>query len=103
MKKLILVAILTSLISACANQSYIIEDTPIDYTTDKFTTTTQNFYLWGLGQEEFLDSKNQCSQENSKIVRVDIYEGVGSAFLGWLTSGIYAPRDVTVYCKNKGV
>jgi|TARA_Y100001960_G_scaffold236018_1_gene248513 hypothetical protein len=103
MKKLILVTILTSLLSACANQSYIIEDTPIDYTTDTYTTTTQDFYLWGLGQEEFLNSNNKCSKENGRIVRVDTYEGIESAFLGWLTAGIYAPRDVTVYCKYKGV
>lgn len=95
MNKFVLSCLSIALLSSCANQSYKIHKEGYSYKE----TETQSFFFWGLGQEEFIDAKKVCGPD-SKVTRVDTHENFGAAFVGWITSGIYAPRNVTVFCSK---
>jgi len=96
MKKLFLTIAVTSLISACATQTF-----PINPNLSSSTIPTQEdrqpFFIGGLGQTQSMNAAEICG-DASKIIKVETEHTFLDGFLNFLSSGLYTPRVARVYC-----
>ncbi|HAG53045.1 MAG TPA: hypothetical protein DCL21_04585 [Alphaproteobacteria bacterium] len=95
MKKVIMTALSVMMLTGCATQSYQFERERIRYEE----TEMQNFFFFGIGQEEEFDAMEVCKTPED-IVKIETAEKPLSVLIKLLVAPIYTPRDVTVYCKD---
>ena len=96
MRKLMLVALCTFLVTGCATQTYYVNGrTTSEPTVDKM----QSFFLSGIGQEQELDAAGVCGGAD-KVVKVQSKLEFVDWFLGAISFGIYTPRHAKVYCRH---
>ncbi|MCL1623465.1 Bor family protein [Moraxella sp. Tifton1] len=96
MKKAFLVAMLAALSTGCATQTYLLapKDTSAQPTYDK----AQTFFVSGLAQEQSVDASKVCNGAEN-VTRIETQKSFINGLLGTLSSGIYTPLQIKVYCK----
>jgi uncharacterized lipoprotein YajG len=93
MKKLyVLIAVLV--MTGCASQTFNINGSEGELPT---VQKSQTFFISGLGQEKVLDAAEICGGAD-KVVKVEAQHTFINGLLGFVTIGIYTPRDAKVYC-----
>ena len=88
MKKLIMVTLVAAAVSGCAQQSFSV---------NKGITTTHHFFVSGIGQSKQIDAAQVCGGAD-KVVRTEVQQTFVNGLLGFVTFGIYTPREARVYC-----
>jgi hypothetical protein len=61
--------------------------------------TQEAFFISGLGQEQVTDAAKVCGGAEN-VIKVEAQHNFVNGLLGWITFGIYTPRDEKVYCSN---
>ena len=95
MTKLFQLLLFAALASGCATQTFTINGTAGDYPTEQ---QTQHFFVSGIGQQKVADAAEICGGAEN-IVKVESHLSFLNGFLGFITYGIYTPRQARVYCK----
>lgn len=94
MKNILIIAI-AMVLSGCAAQTFEINGSTGEVPTDQ---QSQHFFISGLGQEKITDAADVCGGVEN-IVKVESQHTFINGLLGFVTFGIYTPRDAKVYCK----
>lgn len=94
MKKLIMVALIAGAVSGCAQQSFSVNKAPV---TSPQQVTTHHFFVSGIGQSKQIDAAQVCGGAD-KVVRTEVQQTFVNGLLGFVTFGIYTPREARVYC-----
>ena len=68
-----------------------------DLTSDAALTTSQTFFVSGIGQETEIDAAEVCGSAD-KVAQVLTKQTFMNGLLGAVTFGIYTPRTVEVRC-----
>lgn len=93
--KFILVAILATILSACATQTFTLQDSPADIEPKQ--EDMQTFFIGGIGQEQAINAAEICGGAD-KVAKIEAKERFWDGVLGLVTYGIYTPRTAKVYC-----
>ena len=97
MKKLLAVAALSTFVLAgCSTQKFNLNP-GADLTSDASLSTSQTFFLSGIGQEKEVDAAEICGGAD-KVAQVSSKQTFMNGLLGAVTFGIYTPRTVEVHC-----
>lgn len=84
-------------LTGCATQTYHIS--PVAPKSPEPTQETmQTFFVNGLGQEQSIDASAVCGGAD-KVSRIQTTQSFLNGLLSSLSSGIYTPRQINVYCK----
>ena len=83
------------LMGGCAAQTFNINGADGEVPT---TQTSQTFFVSGIAQEKVMDAAQICGGAD-KVVKVEAQQTFLNGLLGFVTLGIYTPRDAKVYCK----
>ncbi|CAM7092804.1 lipoprotein bor [Klebsiella sp. OBRC7] len=94
MKKLIMVVFAAAAISGCAQQSFSVNP---GVTVQPQQITTHHFFVSGIGQSKQIDAAKVCGGAD-KVVRTEVQQTFVNGLLGFVTLGIYTPREARVYC-----
>ena len=97
MKKVVAVALLAVLTSGCATQNYLVSSSTAP-TAATNADKMQTFFVSGLGQEQDIDAAEVC-QGKENVASIQTQSNFINIALGFISSGIYPPRQVRVYCK----
>ena len=65
-----------------------------DYATASYDTS---FFVSGIGQSKQIDAAQVCGGAD-KVVRTEVQQTFVNGLLGFVTFGIYTPREARVYC-----
>ncbi len=95
MKKTLLALTAATFISGCSTQTFNINGTAH---SQPVSEESQTFFINGIGQEKQTNAAELCGGAD-KVVKVETQETFVNGFLGFITLGIYTPRDARVYCK----
>ena len=96
MKKLMIAVVASVILSGCAQQTFTINK---DISEKPQQTTTHHFFVSGIGQTKTVDAAAVCGGAD-KVVRTEVQQTFADGFLGFITLGIYTPRDARVYCSK---
>ena len=55
------------------------------------------FFVSGIGQEQEIDPVAICGSAD-KVAKVEVQQSFINGLLGFITYGIYTPRQARVYC-----
>jgi len=94
MKKLVMVAAAALALTGCAVQRFDLR--PANQDAPAYNDS-QSFWVGGIGQTEEIDAAKVCGTSH-KVQRVETQVTAGNAALTFLTLGIYAPRQIRVFC-----
>ncbi|WJG08885.1 Bor family protein [Aliiglaciecola sp. LCG003] len=84
------------LLAGCATQSFKINDGIADRPDYH---KMQHFFFSGVAQEQQIDAAKICfGAEN--IIKVEVRQSFLNGVLGYLSYGIYTPRDIKIFCKS---
>ncbi|OOR93878.1 lipoprotein bor [Moraxella caviae] len=100
MKKLALAgtfAIALASLTGCATQTYLLSPNSAHQETPTYDKG-QTFFVAGLGQEQEVNAAEICGS-TAQIAKVETKLTPMNALLGYVSSGIYTPRQMKVYCK----
>lgn len=89
-----LIAALSMVATGCAQQTFVMTPDDAEVTTD----APQHFFISGLGQKKEIDAAKVCGGIDN-VAKVEVQETFVNGLLGFVTFGIYTPRDARVYCK----
>ena len=97
MKKLGLVLSLSAMmtLTGCTTQSFTINSGATG--TEPNYESMQPFFVYGIGQTQRLNASDICGGAD-KVAKVEAKESFLNGLLGFLSTGIYTPRDAKVYC-----
>lgn len=99
MKKVATVALLAILSSGCATQTYLVSSQAgPTAATQADADKMQTFFVSGLGQEQDIDAAEVC-QGKENVGSIQTQSNFINIALGYISSGIYTPRQIRVYCK----
>ncbi|WP_411751452.1 Bor family protein [Serratia sp. (in: enterobacteria)] len=96
MNKLFATAIVTLLLTGCAQQTFNVKSEPVAAPKQ---VTTHHFFVSGIGQQKTIDAAAVCGSSD-KVVRTEVQQTFVNGLLGVVTLGIYTPREARVYCAN---
>jgi len=85
MNKLCVAALLALSLTGCAQQTFVMK------------TTSQPFFVSGIGQRKSIDAAQVCGGQE-KVNRVEVQQTFVNGLLSVVTFGIYTPREARVYC-----
>ncbi|MEP4889706.1 MAG: Bor family protein [Aliiglaciecola sp.] len=85
----------TTLLAGCATQTFTINGEGGEVPTYK---KSDHFFVNGIGQEKITNAAEICGGAEN-VIKVETQYSFLNGFLGFITYGIYTPRDVKVYCK----
>jgi hypothetical protein len=89
---LIACAILAS--TGCATQSFVLNENSEPMPTKE---VMQPFFVSGIGQTQEMNPVGVCGGVEN-IAKIETHMSFMDGFLGAISSGIYTPRQATVYC-----
>ncbi len=98
MKKIVTVALLAVLSTGCATQTYLISGKNTSDNAEPQYDKMQTFFVSGIGQEKEVNASEICGGAH-KVAKVETKLSLLNGVLGSVTSGIYTPRQMKVYCK----
>lgn len=99
MKKVIAVALLAAVTSGCATQNYLVSSQVApSSTTTADADSMQTFFISGLGQEQAIDAAQVCDGKQN-VASIQTESSLLNNALGFISFGIYTPRQIRVYCK----
>ncbi|PNK60829.1 Bor/Iss family lipoprotein [Psychrobacter sp. FDAARGOS_221] len=101
LKKVATVAMLAFLTTGCATQTYLVSpeaNTTITAQTSADDESMQTFFVNGLGQEQTIDAAEKCGGKD-QVAGVQTKLTPLNWALGFISSGIYTPRQIRVFCK----
>lgn len=98
MKKLAVattVAVLLAGLAGCSTQTYIVSEQSAQQKAsfDKM----QHFFVGGIGQQSEKNTNEVCA--NGSVAKVQTQQTFLNGLLSMISYGIYAPRDMRIYCK----
>ncbi|AGH81195.1 lipoprotein; DLP12 prophage [Psychromonas sp. CNPT3] len=96
--KLLSLALCIGLLGGCAAQTFTINGENGENGETPTTQQSQNFFISGLGQEKVIDAAAVCGGAEN-VIKVEAQHTLINGLLGFVTFGIYTPRDAKVYCK----
>ena len=97
MKKTLAIIALGSLVLAgCSTQKFNLNP-GADLTSDAVVSSSQTFFVGGIGQETEVDAAEACGGAD-KVAQVLTKQTFMNGLLGAVTFGIYTPRTVEVHC-----
>ena len=94
MKKLVMLAAAALALTGCAVQRFDLQPATQDAAA---YNDAQSFWVYGVGQTEEIDAAKVCGGAK-KVQRVETQVTAGNAVLTAVTLGIYAPRQIRVFC-----
>ena len=94
MKKIMFAVVATMMLAGCAQQSFTIKK---DIAETPKQVTTHHFFVSGIGQSKTIDAAAVCGGAD-KVVRTEVQQTFVDGLLGFVTLGIYTPRDARVDC-----
>lgn len=97
MKKLTIGLLALVSLTGCATQTYLVSPTA-PTSAEPTAQKAQTFFVSGIGQTQEFDASNTCGGAD-KVARVQTQTTFLNGLLGTITSGIYTPRQIKVYCK----
>jgi hypothetical protein len=89
-----IVALLILASSGCATQSFVMNP---DAEREPTKEVMQPFFVDGIGQVQEIDPVSICGSVE-QVGKVETHMSFMNGFLGVISSGIYTPRQATVYC-----
>jgi uncharacterized lipoprotein YajG len=95
--KMLSVAVLIATLTGCAAQTFTVNG---DTSNKPTTQDSQTFFISGLGQEQVIDAADICGGSEN-IIKVEAQHTFVNGLLGFITFGIYTPRDAKVFCNVK--
>lgn len=96
MKKLVTVAAAALALTGCAIQRFDIQPATQDAPA---YNDSQTFWVGGIGQTDEIDAAKVCGSAQ-KVQRVETQVTAANAALTFVTLGIYAPRQIRVFCNR---
>ncbi|PJG59737.1 Bor family protein [Aeromonas cavernicola] len=94
MKKIFMTAVVTMALAGCAQQGFTVHPGVAAAPTKE---VSHHFFISGLGQSKTIDAASVCNGAD-KVVRVEAQHTFVNGLLGFVTLGIYTPREARVYC-----
>lgn len=94
MKKMLCTLGLAVLISGCAQQTFVMSDN----TNTLKDQHTEHFFVSGIGQSKMVNAAEVCGTAGN-VAKVEVQQTFVNGLLGFVTFGIYTPREARVYCK----
>ncbi|OEE65421.1 lipoprotein bor [Enterovibrio norvegicus] len=94
MKKTAVLVVGALMLSGCAQQTFVVNDKQGNLEEE----TMQSFFVAGIGQKKTIDAASVCSGAEN-VAKVEVQQTFLDGFLGFVTFGIYTPRDARVYCR----
>jgi len=91
--KIIFTIIMVLTVSAC--QKVVFKFT--DETAEPVLETRSHFFAGGVFQEKEVNVSELC--KNKKLIRLEDYSSFLDGVFSGITSGLYFPRTVKVYCR----
>lgn len=88
--------VIAMIVGGCSAQTFTINGVNGEVPTNQ---TSQHFFVAGIGQEKITNAAEICGGVD-KIVKVESQQTIINGILGFITFGIYTPRDAKVYCKQ---
>ena len=98
MRSLAAMTLVAVLATGCATQTYLIDPQATAAKSKPTADKMQNFFISGLGQTQELDAAAICNGA-SNVMKVETEHSVINGLLGFISSGIYTPRQARVYCR----
>lgn len=99
MKKAVAVALLAVLTSGCATQNYLVSSqTAPDATMKADANKMQTFFVSGLAQEQEINTAEVCKGKQN-VASIQTQSNFVNNLLGFVSYGIFTPRQIRVYCK----
>ena len=95
LNKLIHIIAIAAFITGCSAQTFNINGSTGEAPTNQ---ESQHFFISGIGQEKITDAARVCGGVGN-IVKVEAQQTFLNGLLGFITFGIYTPRDAKVYCR----
>ncbi|MGL4733719.1 MAG: Bor family protein [Enterovibrio sp.] len=96
MKKVVLAATIVLMITGCAQQTFTMRSDKVAKPTQE---VSQHFFVSGVGQSKIIDAAAVCGGAEN-VVRVEAQHTIINQLLGWVTFGIYTPRQARIFCAN---
>ncbi|MGL4826649.1 MAG: Bor family protein [Vibrionaceae bacterium] len=96
MKKVVLAATIALMITGCAQQTFTMRSDKVAKPTQE---VSHHFFVSGVGQSKIIDAAAVCGGAEN-VVRVEAQHTIINQLLGWVTFGIYTPRQARVFCAN---
>ncbi|USH04136.1 Bor family protein [Grimontia kaedaensis] len=94
MKKELLVLSLVLVMSGCAQQTFVVNGNDGTLEDEQM----QSFFVSGIGQKKTVDAASVCGGAEN-VAKVEVQQTFLDGVLGFVTFGIYTPRDARVFCK----
>jgi hypothetical protein len=98
MKKISLLILISITLVGCSTQKFIVNGKVGD-TIVASNSSDNTFYVSGIGQTREIDAAGVCGSPD-KVLAVQAQQSFLNIFFGFITLGIYTPRDYSVYCKK---
>ena len=93
--KILNILLLLTFLASCSTIRYDIEKSNYDSVNKQ----NSHFFLFGIGQTSQHNAVKVCGSEE-KITRVDTKQTALNIVFSVITSGLYTPRSVFIYCKD---
>jgi|11_taG_2_1085331.scaffolds.fasta_scaffold09743_3 hypothetical protein len=96
-KKLIIVLAVASAlsVSACSKQQFVLES-GVGMTAEN---SMSNFFVSGIGQTHRINASEVCGGKD-KVVSVEAQTTFLNGLLGFLSTGLYSPRQYRIMCRT---
>ncbi|MGL5290541.1 MAG: Bor family protein [Vibrionaceae bacterium] len=94
MKKVVLAATIALMITGCAKQSFTMQPGSSAKPTQE---VAHHFFISGVGQSKNIDAAAVCGGAEN-VSRVEAQDSALNILLGYVTFGIYTPRQARVFC-----
>lgn len=95
MKKILILAAFSLLVTGCAQQTFVMAP----QSTDVAIEESQHFFIEGIGQEKEIDAAAVCGSAD-KVGKVEVQQTFINGLIATVTFGIYTPREARVFCKS---
>ena len=93
--KFIHIIAIAMFLNGCSAQTFNINGSTGEIPTNQ---KSQHFFISGIGQEKITDAAKVCGGVEN-IIKVEAQQTFINGLLGFITFGIYTPRDAKVYCR----
>lgn len=93
MKKLVISSAFAIALAGCSTQVALVNGSDGRLVKEEM----QTFFVNGVGQTQSLDAAAICGGAD-KVVKVETMYSPLNWLLGFLSYGIYTPRDAKIYC-----